>query len=63
VTDAPSLPIRIALATAAALCAVLVPGQAAALMDRPFQPRWPRRRPRPVTPSPRAVALRPADTV
>jgi hypothetical protein len=36
VTDAQPLPIRIALAAAAALCAVLVPGQAAELMERPL---------------------------
>jgi hypothetical protein len=41
VTDAQSLPIRIVLATAAALCAVLVPGQAAELMERPLRlPQW-----------------------
>jgi hypothetical protein len=41
VTDAQPLPIRIVLAGAAALCAVLVPGQAAKLMERPLRvPQW-----------------------
>jgi hypothetical protein len=62
VTDAQSLPTRIALAGAAALCAVLVPGQAAELMERPLRvPQWrpARRRLRggPDRPSPSAYAV------
>ena len=58
-TDTPPLGVRILLATAAGLWAVLVPGQAAELMERPLQwPQWLRR------PAPRAIpALRPLDTV
>jgi hypothetical protein len=40
----PSLPTRVLLAACAALWAVLVPGQAGALMERPLGcPRWVRR--------------------
>lgn len=61
-TDAHSLPVRIALAGAAALCAVLVPGQAADLMERPLHvPQWAQARRRlrggPDRPSPSAYAV------
>jgi hypothetical protein len=61
VTDTPPLAVRILLATAAGLWAVLVPGQAAALMEQPLQ--WPRWLRRPARRAPRAIpALRPLDT-
>ena len=60
-TDPPPLGVRILLATAAGLWAVLVPGHAADLMERPLQ--WPRRLRRPARGHARPIpALRPIDT-
>ena len=40
-TETPALPLRILLGSAAALWAVLVPGQAAALVEQPLEwPQW-----------------------
>jgi hypothetical protein len=60
VSDTPPLGVRILLATAAGLWAVLVPGQAAELMDRPLQ--WPRRLRLPARRAQAIPALRPLDT-
>jgi hypothetical protein len=56
VTDTPALPLRILLGLAAALWAVLVPGQATALAERPLE--WPRWLRRPALPQPEMLAVR-----